>query len=78
MTRLFNANVTNRNGIRFEILKLSGCSDGWDFDNSIFQSTVATTFNWFCDDEIYSRHVITARWASGAIGYILFPVIADR
>ena len=53
------------------------CEYGWEYDNSKFQSTIATSFNWFCERD-YSTHILTVRFAGGAFGTVLLPALADR
>ena len=57
---------------------ISECENGWDFDDSVFEATVATSNQWFCEKEIYSQHILTVRFAGGAIGHTILPAIADK
>ncbi|CAL8128169.1 unnamed protein product [Orchesella dallaii] len=63
--------------IDFEDAPTKSC-ERWDYDRSIYQSTVATEFNLVCDNRWMAATIQASYMAGGLVGTLSFGSMSDR
>ncbi|KAK4296972.1 hypothetical protein Pmani_030576 [Petrolisthes manimaculis] len=54
------------------------CVNGWEYDDSQYTSTVATSFDWVCNKEHYSPLLLSTYMIGNTVGTLVLPVLADK
>jgi len=51
---------------------------GWEYDRSVYESTMSTDYNWVCDKSDYPTNAFTTQAVGNAIGTMIFGHLADK
>ncbi|XP_038053951.1 organic cation transporter 1-like [Patiria miniata] len=54
------------------------CNAGWDFDHSVYKSTIKEQFSVVCDQALLNELPLTIFGAVGMVGVVVFGAIGDR
>lgn len=54
------------------------CSNGWEYDKTNYDSTAATQWNMFCEDDHYTSFVLTLYNVGSIIGTPIYGSLSDR
>ncbi|KAK3856059.1 hypothetical protein Pcinc_037584 [Petrolisthes cinctipes] len=74
-----NNNNNNNKGSHYVITNVTQeCVNGWEYDQSQFTSTVATSFDWVCDKVHYSPLLLSTFMIGNTVGTFLLPILADK
>ncbi|KAK3858083.1 hypothetical protein Pcinc_035705 [Petrolisthes cinctipes] len=72
-------NNNNNNGSHYVITNVTQvCVNGWEYDQSQFTSTVATSFDWVCDKVHYSPLLLSTFMIGNTVGTFFLPILADK
>lgn len=57
---------------------VTSCQFGWIYDKTDYENTIPMEFNWVCDRDNYVTDCYTWGSVGGAVGTIIFGVMADK
>lgn len=58
--------------------KIVSCNDGWEYDKTDFESTIATQWNMVCDKSYYPSLILTMQKIGIFIGTPIFGFLSDK
>ena len=72
-------NSNNTQAVMSEVKKVmkTPCKLGWKFDQSEFESTIVTEYNWVCNDSHHVPDVFTFAQIGFVIGSVILSYLAD-
>lgn len=54
------------------------CPMGWEYDKSEYESTIASSYNWVCENSGITTDAFTWQALGNAIGTLIFGHMADK
>jgi len=54
------------------------CTNGWEYDTTEYESTMASEFNWVCENGDIPTTAFTVAALGNALGTIVFGHLADK